>query len=69
MKTIKKIIINELWTLVYEEETKIIHINKYFDYADMGTIHKVVFFDSEEDMNIKIKELNLQTLEEYVKKQ
>lgn len=68
MGVIKNIIINQLWTLVYEEETKIIHLNQYFEYADMGTIHKVIFFETEEEMNNKIKELNLLTLEEYIEK-
>ena len=68
MGIIKNIIINQLWTLVYEEETKIIHLNQYFDYADMGTIHKVIFFDNEDEMNEKIIELQLLTLEEYIEK-
>jgi hypothetical protein len=68
MSVIKNIIINQLWTLVYEEETKIIHLKQYFEYADMGTIHKIIFFDNEDDMNDKIKELNILTLEEYIEK-
>jgi hypothetical protein len=67
MITIKNILVHQLWTLVYEEKTKIIHLKEYFEYNNLGTKHKVMFFDNEEEMNEKIKELNLITLNEYLK--
>jgi hypothetical protein len=67
MAKIKNIIVYDVWVLVWEEDTKIIKMNKFIDNGSIGTTQKVFIGETKQDIEDKIKELGLLTLKEYKK--